>query len=313
MQAIMTRRGFLERSLGASVTLAGLGLAAPRSVQAIPPIQRAGSARLRLSMAAYSFRDYFRNNGPRQRTDAVSARRIDLFQFIDYCADHGCQGTELTSYYFPTPVTDEVLFQLKRHAFLRGLAISGTSVGNNFAFPPGDQRDQQIASVKTGIDRAQLLGAPYLRVFAGGSRAVSKAEAKKLAISALQESSDYAAAKGVMLGLENDGGMVAEADDLLEIVKAVQSPWFGVNLDIGNFQTDNPYHDLARCAPYAINVHMKAEIQRRGQPREPADFGRLIKILRDVNYQGYLALEYESAEDPWQAVPRVLGQLKELL
>jgi sugar phosphate isomerase/epimerase len=312
MQTILTRRRFLERSLGASVTLAGLSLAG-RPAQAISPIERSGSAHLRLSVAAYSFRDYFRTGASGPRADSGSAKRMDLFQFIDYCADHGCQGTELTSYYFPTPVTDEVLFRLKRHAFLRGLAISGTSIGNNFAVPPGSQRDQQMAAVKTGIDRAQLLGAPYLRVFAGGSRSLSKAEAKKLAISALQEACEYAATKGVMLGLENDGGIVPGSDDLLEIVQAVQSPWFGVNLDMGNFQTDDPYQDLARCAPYAINVHMKVEIQRRGQKSEPADFARLVKILRDANYQGYIALEYESAEDPWQAVPRVLAHLKELL
>ncbi len=312
MQRNMTRRSFLERSIKVSATLTGLALAA-RPAQAISPIQRPGAARLRLSMAAYSFRDYFRTGVPQQKADSGSARRIDLFQFIDYCADHGCQGTELTSYYFPTPVTDEVLFRLKRHAFLRGLAISGTSVGNNFALPPGSQRDQQMAAVKTGIDRAQLLGAPYLRVFAGGSRSLSKAEAQRLAISALQEACEYAATKGVMLGLENDGGIVPASDDLLEIVQAVRSPWFGVNLDVGNFQTDDPYQDLARCVPYAINVHMKAEIQRRGQKPEPADFPRLIKMLRDAGYQGYIALEYEAAEDPWQAVPRVLAQLKELL
>jgi hypothetical protein len=34
--------------------------------------------------------------------------------------------------------------------------------------------------------------------------------------------------------------------------------------------------------------------------------------LRDVNYQGYVALEYESAEDPWKAVPPLLQQLQEL-
>jgi len=37
-----------------------------------------------------------------------------------------------------------------------------------------------------------------------------------------------------------------------------------------------------------------------------------VKILRDANYQGYVALEYESKEDPWTAVPRLLKQMKEL-
>ena len=101
---------------------------------------------------------------------------------------------------------------------------------------------------------------------------------------------------------------------MLEILKAVKSPWLGVNLDTGNFQTDDPYADLARCAPYAVNVQVKVEMHRRGRSQsEPADLARVVKILRDANYQGYLALEYEAADDPWRAVPRWLKELKELL
>ena len=61
-------------------------------------------------------------------------------------------------------------------------------------------------------------------------------------------------------------------------------------------------------------MQVKVEMRRRGQSKnEPADLARVIKLLRDANYQGYLALEYEAAEDPWQAVPRWLKQLKGLL
>jgi len=108
-------------------------------------------------------------------------------------------------------------------------------------------------------------------------------------------------------------GIVAEPEDLLDIVKAVKSPWVGINLDTGNFHTDDPYKDLASCAPYAVNVQVKAEIQKRGQKKEWADLKREIQILRDANYQGYVALEYESAEDPWTAVPRLLKELKGLI
>jgi sugar phosphate isomerase/epimerase len=139
-------------------------------------------------------------------------------------------------------------------------------------------------------------------------------EARKLCISALDECADYAGRKGIFLGLENHGGIVAEPQGLLEIVKAVKSPWLGVNLDTGNFQTDDPYADLALCAPYAVNVQVKVEIRRRGQPKnEPADLARVVKLLRAANYQGYLALEYEAAEDPLKAVPRWLKELKELI
>ncbi|MFN7141180.1 MAG: sugar phosphate isomerase/epimerase family protein, partial [Limisphaerales bacterium] len=107
--------------------------------------------------------------------------------------------------------------------------------------------------------------------------------------------------------------VVAEADGLLEIVRAVQSPWLGINLDTGNFKTKDPYGDLERCAPYAINVQFKVNIREQGQPQHGADFARLFDILRRANYQGHVALEYEAAEDPWATIPGLLKKMKQLM
>jgi sugar phosphate isomerase/epimerase len=86
-----------------------------------------------------------------------------------------------------------------------------------------------------------------------------------------------------------------------------------VNFDSGNFHTEDPYRDLERIAPYAVNVQWKAEVSPRGQGKEPADLKRIVKILRDANYQGYMVLEYEAAEDPWNAVPRLLQEMQNLI
>jgi len=67
-------------------------------------------------------------------------------------------------------VTPEFLIQVRRHAFLRGVAISGTSVGNNFTLPDGDKRNQEIRMVKQWIDYAAIMGAPHIRVFAGAGQ-----------------------------------------------------------------------------------------------------------------------------------------------
>jgi sugar phosphate isomerase/epimerase len=94
----------------------------------------------------------------------------------------------------------------------------------------------------------------------------------------------------------------------------VKSEWFGVNLDTGNFHSDDIYNDLARCAPYAVNVQYKVEIRRqKGGEAEPADPHRVIALLRNAGYQGFLALEYEAAEDPYLAVPKHLDKLREAL
>lgn len=303
----LTRRHFLRTS---TVTAAGLGIFAPAALRAVAPLQRAGSPRLLLSLAAYSFRQFFKDGN---KAVPPADKALDMFKFIDFCADQGCAGAELTSYFFPKELTPEYLLQVRRHAFLRGVAISGTAVGNNFALPAGEALSKQIAEVKRWIDHAAILGAPHIRVFAGAAKGMTDAEARKICIASLEEVSDYAGKKGIFLGLENHGGIVAEADGLLEILRAVKSPWLGVNLDTGNFHTDDPYGDLAKCAPYAVNVQVKVEIKKRGQTvAEPSDYGRLVKILKDAKYQGYVALEYEAAENPFAAVPPTLKKLKEL-
>jgi len=291
--------------------LATSGLAAlgvwwhPLPAAAIPAFERKGPPRLWLSLAAYSFRDTFNHADP--------AKRITLFDFLDFCADHGCVGAEVTSYYFPKEVTVEFLLRLKRHAFLRGLALSGTAVGNDFTRPPGPERDAELAKVKQWIDYAAIMGAPHIRVFAGPGKGMPKEEAKRLTIAALEECGEYAAGKGVWLGLENHGGIVAQVEDLLDIIRAVKNPWCGVNLDSGNFYSKrDPYEEMARLAPYAVNVQLKVEVPTPEGGRALTDPRKLVAALRQAGYQGYVALEYES-KDPWTQVPIWLKRMQEAL
>ena len=150
MKDALPRRHFLK---ACSVGLAGLGTIGPAAF-AIEPFKRSQPVRLQLSLAAYSFRKFF------------SAGTLDLFQFIDYCAARGCVGTELTSYYFPEDLNEAFLLKIRRHAYLRGIAISGTAVRNTFTYQPGAKRDKDIAWVKRWVDHAALMGAPHIRIFA---------------------------------------------------------------------------------------------------------------------------------------------------
>jgi len=307
MSQRLSRRHFISSS-----ALAIGALATPYHY-AVEPFQRPGQPRLRLSLAAYGFRQYFKDASHKRDNLPPAEKQIDLFQFIDYCAEQNCDATELTSYYFPKEITDNFLLKIKRHAFVRGVELSGTSVGNTFTHPAGEKRNQEIAHTKKWIDHAAVMGIPHIRVFAGNAEGQSPEAAKKNCISALEECCAYAGERGVFLGIENHGGIVAEPKALLNIIKTVQSPWLGINLDTANFHTSDPYSDLALCAPYAVNVQLKTEIQARGKKKEPADLKRLVQILRDANYQGYLVLEYEAAEDPYSAVPRVLKELAALI
>lgn len=299
------RRKFLERG-----ALGAIASWFPTSTWGVPePFVRAGESRLRLSLAAYSFRDFFSSMKGKPQHEVPADKQIEMLDFIRYCAEHGWGGTELTSYFFDPAVTDAHLAECRHLAHTTGVEISGTAVGNNFSYPQGSpERVKQMAYVKQWIDRAVILGAPHIRVFAGvHPKGVSAEDAERNATEALEEAGDYAASKGVFLGIENHDSVITSAR-LLRIVKAVQSPWVGVNLDTGNFRSDDPYADIAASAPYAVNVQLKVKLMV-GAKRELSDIERIARILRDAGYQGYLVLEYEEEADPYLEVPKYRDQL----
>jgi sugar phosphate isomerase/epimerase len=264
-----------------------------------------------LSLAAYSYRKYLPDGrrAPAQR----SAATMTLHDFAAECARMGLDGTELTGYYVPEPVPPGYLQGLRRAAFLQGLTVSGTAIGNTFTHPPGPERDREIAHTKTWIDRAVELGAPTIRIFAGNlQKGTTLDQAQQWTIEAIRTCCEYAGSRGIILALENHGGIVSRADDLLTIVQAIDSDWFGVNWDSGNVEGPDPYGELAKLAPYAVTAQIKTHIGRNGS-RQPADFTRVLDTLRKVDYRGWIALEYEDDEDPKTAVPPLIERLQTLI
>jgi len=90
------------------------------------------------------------------------------------------------------------------------------------------------------------------------------AQAQRWCIDAIRQSLEYAASRGIVLALENHSGVVSTADQLLAIVHEIDSDWFGVNWDSGNFRGADPYVELALIAPYAVTVQLKTEISPNG-------------------------------------------------
>lgn len=298
-----SRRAFLT-SVGAAAVAAGL----PAPAGANDPIKRSGGPLMKLSLAAYSFRKYLTDYRRRSSGATQPAGSMTLEDFVDLCAQYGLPGTEPTSYYVPDPLPDKYLQRLRRRAFLAGLSISGTAIGNTFTHPAGPDRDREIAYTKLWIDRAADMGAPTIRIFAGDvQKGTTETQARQWCIDAIRECCEYAGRKGVILALENHGGIVTTADQLVSIVRAIDSEWFGVTWDSGNFRSADPYAELTMIAPYAVTAQIKTKVAGK-----PADLPRVVRILSDINYRGWLALEYEDEEEPKVAVPRYLEELRRL-
>ena len=316
-----TRRSFLAAGAASAAALAA------RPGRAADPVERVSDDPLfKLSVAAYSFNKKLPRNG--------KPGDMSLEDVVDFAAEQGLPGVELTGYYFPKGVQEADLSAdgpdatveksrseataarlylrgLAHRCFANGLTVSGTAIGNDFALPPGDAREREIAHCKHWIDVAAVLGAPVIRIFAGKvPKGGDEAEAIDRCAAGINECLPYAAEHGVHLALENHGGITATPAQMLKIIERVDdSPYFGVNFDSGNFQTDDPYGDLAKIAPYAINAQIKPYMRPNGKKEEP-DVKRILGILQDAGYRGWLVMEYEGGGDPREETARWIDKLR---
>jgi len=290
----MKRRDFI----GASSGVVASSLLTP--LNAVTAASSKGK-NIHLSLAAYSVRK------------SLTSGKMNLFDFIDWCSAMNLPGTELTSYYFKEGFDGSYLRKLRNHAFKNGVTVSGTAIRNNFCMPPGPEKDEQIAGVKKWIDYAAELFAPHIRIFAGNlPKGASNSEGIMWVSEGIKSILDHAENRGVIIGLENHGGITARAKDLKEICEQVgRHPWFGINLDTGNFRTE-PYEELKVVADWAVNVQVKAEVSSTDGEKKPADLARIRDIILESGYKGWVALEYEAPEDPMKQVPIYIDKLRDL-
>jgi sugar phosphate isomerase/epimerase len=290
-----SRRQFLGSALAVGVAGRAAG---------IDPVKRpAGPPKFQLGLAAYSFRKYLDLKKP----------AMTLFDFIDFAAELPLDAVELTSYYFAES-SDAYLEKLREHAAKRKLAVTGVPVGNDFCLRDEAKRKAEVEKVKAWTRRAAKLGAANVRIFAGRlEKGDTLAEAQKRVVAAIDECCEVAAKVRVKLALENHGGITATPEQLLALVKPVTGEFFGVNIDTGNFHTADPYTDVAKITPYGVNVQIKTEVTPANGKKQEADLGRFVAILKDANYHGPVALEYEAAEEPKEAVPRYVKELRKLI
>jgi sugar phosphate isomerase/epimerase len=312
VDAQLNRRDFIHRAgllpLGAAVGAGVGGAAAPALAQV--PIKRAGGAKLKLSLNAYSFskslNDHLKGQG----------KGVTLLELLDYCAEQNFDAIDPTGYFFPgypKAPSDKYINDFKRRAFVLGVDISGTGVRNSFASPDKTKRAADVQHVKEWIEVAARLGAPVLRVFAGPEpKDHTWDEMAGWMVEELKKCVEHGQRYGVLVGIQNHGDTLKTAEQVLKIVKMVDSEWFGVIVDTGYFLTPDPYKDIALVTPYAVNWQIK-ESPFGKESKVRTDLKKLVRIIWEGGYRGYIPIETLSvAGQEYEPRTRVAAFLKEL-
>jgi len=243
---------------------------------------------------------------------------MSIEDFIKRAFELNVDGVELNQLFFQ-PERDR-LKSIKRQLLSYGLDLSCITVDNNFCLPDEVERRKQVEWVRKWVDATIFLGAPIMRINAGWPpKGVEESKAFTWAVECIKEICKYAEDFGLMITVENHGGITTTADQILKLIDAVNSDWFRVNLDVGNFP-QNIYENIEKVAPYTVHVHAKVlELKLSWQglrsywSEAKLDYRRIMEILYRVNYNGYLSLEYEGKEDEEVGVSRSIKFLRELI
>jgi sugar phosphate isomerase/epimerase len=246
---------------------------------------------------------------------------------IENAARLGFDGIEILH----RQMTDEspaALNRFKRLALVNGLDLIMFTIHQDFVSPDRNERQKAIDHTKHCIDLAYQLGTPAIRLNSGRWKTLAsfddlmKVKGKepplpgyteddgfKWCIDSIAECIPAAEKAGVVLALENHWGLTASVDGVLRIYKAINSPWLGVTLDVGNL-VGNPYPQIEKLTPYAVVVHFKTYFGGGVWYTLDLDYPRIAGILRKANYPGYVNLEMEGRENAETAVPKSLEVMR---
>ncbi len=215
-----------------------------------------------------------------------------------------------------------------------GLVLSGMSFSTNFNRAKKEDWDKEVESTKKWIAFAAGLKAPVSRIF-GGSLSDKERQDRAAQAAAWQRMIDGMAAVakeaeklGLILALENHGGLPCTAQEQIDAIKAINSPSLRATIDVGNYMSGGEEGHLAtaRVAPYCAYVHLK-DFKKAPDPAKPwgwsvksctvgegdVNLPACIEALKKSGYTGFVALEYEGPEDETTGVPKSVATMRKLL
>jgi len=305
--SILTRRDFVRSSLAGAAALS-LGFD-PRAAFAADPSGKPAAGKIgdfKISLAEWSLHK------------ALFAKEITNLDFPKIAReDYGIDGVEFVNQFFKDKAHDSAyLKDLKKRADDHGVTCVLIMIDGEpqLASESAEVRKSAVEGHKKWVDAAAALGCHSIRVNTAGKYSPTDTKAAAEACSALAE---YGAKNKINIICENHGGPSSDPDSLLALIKAVGKDNFGTLPDFGNFPKDRQgkymidiYDAIARMMPFAKGVSAKSyDFDAIGNETK-LDFARILKIVTDAGYKGYVGIEYEGNRFP---EPQGIRATKKLL
>jgi sugar phosphate isomerase/epimerase len=235
----------------------------------------------------------------------LRAGALDALDFARTArADYGIGAIEYVNSFFKDKARDEAyLDRLKRNASEHGVISLLIMVDGEGAIGDPDEagRAKAVANHHRWVDAARHLGCHSIRVNA--QSAGSPDEQRRLAADGLKRLLEYAAPRQINVIVENHGGISSNGAWLASVMRAVNHPRCGTLPDFGNFQVDattwyDRYQGVTELMPFAKAVSAKShDFDAQGNETR-TDFRRMLKIVLDAGYRGWVGVEYEGERLP---------------
>lgn len=253
--------------------------------------------------------------------------KLKIVDCIDLAAEAGFDGVEVLHIQMQDD-SNAAMQNIKQRAFRNGLDLCGLSTHQSFVSPDPDVRKKNIDHTIRCIELAYAMGIPTMRVNTGRWGTIksfdelmankgiepilpgySEEEGFKWVIDSLEQCLPKAEQCGVVLGLENHWGLGRTAAGVIKVIEAIDSPWLQATLDTGNF-LERQYEQYEELAPYAVFVQAKTYMGGGTWYTLDIDYQRVAKLLQNVNYTGYISLEFEGQAKHETAIPQSLELLR---
>jgi L-ribulose-5-phosphate 3-epimerase len=285
-----TRRDFLRRAAaGAALGLTPSLFASTRMSDTEPLF--------RISLAQWSL----------HRT--LQKGKLDALDFAKTAKlDYGIEAVEYVNSFFKDKVKDKAyLAQLKQRAADHGVKSLLIMIDGEGAIgdPSDRKRTKAVENHKPWIEAARFLGCHSIRVNAE-SRGTYE-EQQKLAADGLRRLTEFGAAHGINVIVENHGGLSSNGAWLAGVMKLVDRPRCGTLPDFGNFcrdwrHRDDPeawydrYKGVAEMMPFAKAVSAKSHDFDEQGDETHTDYRKMMAIVLDAGYRGHVGIEYEGGK-----------------